>query len=154
MSDRFKPNTTVAAIIVWQDQFLFVEEYDQEKLVLNQPAGHIEAFESIENAAKREVIEETGLDVEFDYLQGSYYFYSEQIKTHYLRFCYVVDLTSVYQLRPQSSPNDPKITGLRWIPKSDIRAYEAQFRSPLVKLCLDDYFSNKRMPDTAIVTNL
>ena len=39
-ADQFKPNTTVAAVIVHQNKFLLVEERDDGKAVFNQPAGH------------------------------------------------------------------------------------------------------------------
>jgi phosphatase NudJ len=55
--NQFKPNTTVAAIIHYQDKFLLVEEYQDNSVVFNQPAGHLEKNESILSALKREVFE-------------------------------------------------------------------------------------------------
>jgi len=66
----FKPNTTVACVVVCQDKFLLVEEIDDGKVVFNQPAGHIEKDESLFDAAKRELYEETGLDLSPQYLLG------------------------------------------------------------------------------------
>lgn len=42
------------------------------RLVLNQPAGHLEANESLREAALRETLEETGWDVELTALLGIY----------------------------------------------------------------------------------
>ena len=41
------PHITVASIIKQDDKYLFVEEYVQNNLVINQPAGHLEENESI-----------------------------------------------------------------------------------------------------------
>ena len=45
---------TVAAIIEDQGRFLFVEEHSGGKLVINQPAGHVEAGETLPYAVSRE----------------------------------------------------------------------------------------------------
>ena len=78
MTEQFKPNATVAAIIHHQGKFLIVEEIDSGKVVYNQPAGHIEANENIITALKREVKEETTLDIASPvqiYQQGRIKFY-------------------------------------------------------------------------------
>ncbi|SVE09308.1 uncharacterized protein METZ01_LOCUS462162, partial [marine metagenome] len=59
---QWKPNTTVAAIIKKDDQFLLVEEKIEGKLVFNQPAGHLEKGETLIEAIKREVLEETAFE--------------------------------------------------------------------------------------------
>ena len=42
----WKPNVTVAAIVEREGRFLLIEEETDDGLVLNQPAGHLEADES------------------------------------------------------------------------------------------------------------
>ncbi|NQZ21946.1 MAG: hypothetical protein HRT53_07780 [Colwellia sp.] len=42
--EQFKPNATVAAVIVHQNKFLLVEEIENGKNVFNQPAGHVYQF--------------------------------------------------------------------------------------------------------------
>ena len=56
-SAQFKPNTTLAVVVVCQGKFLLVEELEQGKKVYNQPAGHLEADENLIAGAKRELQE-------------------------------------------------------------------------------------------------
>ena len=68
----WQPHITVATVIEDDGRFLFVEEVKAGRLVLNQPAGHLEANESLREAALRETLEETGWDVELTALLGIY----------------------------------------------------------------------------------
>ncbi|MEY3219037.1 MAG: hypothetical protein RIT27_394 [Pseudomonadota bacterium] len=56
---RWTPYITVAAIIEQQGRFLMVEERIGERIVFNQPAGHLEQHETLIDAVVREVLEET-----------------------------------------------------------------------------------------------
>ena len=53
----WKPHVTVAAVIERDGRFLLVEEYaDGQELVYNQPAGHLDARETLAAAAIRETL--------------------------------------------------------------------------------------------------
>ena len=69
---QWKPNTTVAAVIEKDGKFLLVEELIEDELVFNQPAGHLEKGETLLDAVKREVLEETTFDFEPKALVGIY----------------------------------------------------------------------------------
>lgn len=73
---RYKPNVTVACIIhaINADKYLLVEEWIDAKQCFNQPAGHLEAGESLLHACEREVFEETGLRLTPKGLVGIYQF--------------------------------------------------------------------------------
>ena len=58
---KWTPRVTVAAIVNNRDKFLLVKEKPDDKIVYNQPAGHLEDNESLLDAVKREVLEETGV---------------------------------------------------------------------------------------------
>ncbi len=75
---RFTPHITVATIIEDQGRFLLVEEMADGRAVFNQPAGHLEADESLIQAAIRETLEETGWDVEITALTGIYLYTAPQ----------------------------------------------------------------------------
>lgn len=56
-----RPAVTVAAVAERDGRFLVVEEHDSAgRLVINQPAGHLEPGEDILSAVMREALEETG----------------------------------------------------------------------------------------------
>jgi 8-oxo-dGTP pyrophosphatase MutT (NUDIX family) len=66
MNTRWRPNVTVAAVVYKNGNYLMVEEHPlgTEGPVLNQPAGHLEHGESLFDAVRREVLEETRWEVE------------------------------------------------------------------------------------------
>ena len=135
--NQFKPNTTVAAIIVHNDKYLLVEELENGKIVYNQPAGHLEADENLIDAAKREVLEETGLALEPEYLSGIYYFHRPELNLYFLRFCFVIELS--HQL--QATPLDNEIIATHWFTLDQIKEKALQLRSSMVLECIEDYLA-------------
>lgn len=147
---QFKPNTTVAAVIVHQDRYLFVEEVDNGVHVLNQPAGHLEANEHLIDAVKREVVEETGLTLTPDYLSGIYYFYRPELNLYFLRFCFVFELPEALETQPQ----DDEILATHWLSLAQLKSSSLQLRSPMVLECVEDYIAGKKMPLSMLKSNL
>jgi 8-oxo-dGTP pyrophosphatase MutT (NUDIX family) len=72
MTDVWKPSVTVAAIIEREGKFLLVEEETSEGVRFNQPAGHLDQGESLEQAVVRETLEETAHDFTPTALVGMY----------------------------------------------------------------------------------
>ncbi|GAA0822145.1 NUDIX hydrolase [Colwellia asteriadis] len=138
---QFKPNTTVAAIIHHQGKFLLVEEIEQGKTVYNQPAGHLEKGENLIEAIKREVLEETGLSLSPDYLSGIYYLYRQDVDLYFLRFCFVIELTSYLK----GKANDTDITATHWLSLAEIKAKTFELRSSMVLECIEDYLSGNKI---------
>jgi 8-oxo-dGTP pyrophosphatase MutT (NUDIX family) len=50
MTHTFRPSVTVAAIIERDGRFLLIEEETSDGIRLNQPAGHLDPGESLEQA--------------------------------------------------------------------------------------------------------
>ncbi|WP_286267238.1 NUDIX hydrolase [Thalassotalea atypica] len=147
---QFKPNTTVAAIVHCQGKFLVVEEIEHGKRVFNQPAGHIEANESLVCAIKRELKEETGLRLEPDYLSGVYYFHRSDLSLYFLRFCFVFELEE----QQAGTPEDDEILANHWFSYDEIIEKNDQLRSAMVLDCIEDYLSGQKMPLSMLKSNL
>ena len=84
----WKPSVTVAAVIERDGKFLFVEERIDGRLVLNQPAGHIDPGESLAAACAREVLEETAHRFQPTGLVGVYRWRYAAKDVTFLRFCF------------------------------------------------------------------
>ena len=81
----WRPDLTVAAIVQRDDRFLIVEERIRNRLVLNQPAGHVEEGESILAAVVRETLEETAWHFQPKHLLGLYQWRNEANGRSFLR---------------------------------------------------------------------
>ncbi|MCG9722230.1 NUDIX hydrolase [Shewanella sp. Isolate7] len=132
--ERYKPNVTVACVIASEDKYLMVEELIDGKLTYNQPAGHLEAFESLNQACEREVWEETGLSIQVQSLINIYQFQANE-DLAFLRFTYACVLNE--QLTP--APQDSAIRRALWMTYDEIAELKTQLRSPLVLQCIDDF---------------
>ena len=133
------PHLTVACVIKRDDRYLLVEEIKHNKTVLNQPAGHVDAGESLIDAAIRETLEETGWTVKIQSLLGLYRYYAQANQTHYVRVTFVAE--AVEQITDQL---DPDIVQAIWLSKEDIIKRQSQLRSPLVLENIIDYESGQQ----------
>src|SRR3954454_2694025 len=70
--DVWKPSVTVAAIIERDGKFLLVEEETSDGIRFNQPAGHLDPNESLEQAVARETMEESAYEFSPHILIGMY----------------------------------------------------------------------------------
>ncbi len=139
---RFTPHVTVATIVEDQGRFLLVEETADGRAVFNQPAGHLEADESLMQAAIRETLEETGWDVELTALTGIYLYTAPSNGVTYQRVCFAAKALQQrdnYQL-------DDGIIGPQWLTRDELAAQPERWRSELVLRCIDDYLSGERFP--------
>lgn len=138
--EQFKPNTTVAAVIVCDDKFLLVEEIENGKNVFNQPAGHIEAGENLIAAAEREILEETGQALSPQYLNGIYYYHRPELNLYFVRFCFVIELNTC----EQGTPQDDEILATHWLTYNELKKRKAELRSLMVLECIEDYLEQKK----------
>src|SRR5574337_1821594 len=88
MDRIWKPNVTVAAVIEQAGRFLLVEEETVAGLRFHQPAGHLEAGESLVQAAAREALEETAHRFRPESLVGVYQWPRPDGAVTYLRFAF------------------------------------------------------------------
>jgi 8-oxo-dGTP pyrophosphatase MutT (NUDIX family) len=141
----WKPDVTVAAVIERDGQFLVVEERIRGRLVLNQPAGHLEDGESLLQAVVRETLEETAWRFAPTALVGVYLWKSPRGMTT-LRFAFTGSIA-------QFDPNrllDPPVIATHWLTLEQLTARSARLRTTLVTRCIEDYLSGRRLPLEAI----
>lgn len=144
MNARWKPSTTVAAVIERDGRYLLVEEHTPEGLRLNNPAGHLDPGESPLQACVREVLEETAFDFTPTALVGVYLNRFRRTRTGdditYLRFAFAGQLGTHHGWRAL----DEGIVRTVWMTPEEIRATRDRHRSPLLLRCLDDYLAGQR----------
>lgn len=136
---RFTPHVTVATVVEDQGRFLLVEEMADNRAVFNQPAGHLEADESLIQAALRETLEETGWDVELTGVVGIYLYTAPSNGVTYQRVCFA---GKPVRQRPDH-PLDEGIIGPRWLSREELAAQPERWRSELVLRCIDDYLGGQ-----------
>jgi len=140
------PHVTVAAIIHREGKFLLVEEKDKtsDKLVINQPAGHLENNESFVDAVIRETLEETRWVFSPEYISGLYRWIHDNGET-YLRICFVGEIIKEH-------PELKLDTGIEraiWLTKEEVLEHK-NIRSPLVIESIKDYLDGKKYPISLI----
>jgi len=144
------PHITVASVIEEDKKYLLVEEYVQELVVLNQPAGHLEENETIIEACAREVLEETAYKVKVDYLIGIYQERERNSPDMWLRFCFKCTVENEIIDRKL----DKNIIRKVWLNKDDIVSPRYNLRSNMVLKCINDYESGQRYPNEVIQSSL
>jgi 8-oxo-dGTP pyrophosphatase MutT (NUDIX family) len=137
----WRPSVTVAAVIERDGRFLFVEERIDARLVLNQPAGHLDPGESLVDACRREVMEETAHRFEPEGLVGVYRWHYAPKDVTFLRFCFTGKI-----LGQEQRPLDKEIVALHWLTPDELKKRNAEHRSPLVQKCVDDFLAGRRYP--------
>ena len=152
MSNRWKPNVTVAAVIERDGRFLLVEERTSDGLRLNNPAGHLDPGESLEQACIRETLEETTFGFRPDALVGVYLTgptprvsapgAPDRAGITYLRFAF----KGVLGASDPGRRLDHGIVRTVWLSAQEIRASQARHRSPVLLQCVEDYLTGRSFP--------
>lgn len=142
MKELWYPHLTVATIVEMDNKFLIVKELSDGKIVLNQPAGHVDENETLLEAASRETLEETGWHVTIDSLVGFYMYTSPGNGTTYFRALFVATAQ-------EQEPNyklDEGIIEAQWLSLEELRQQTPILRSPMVLQCVEDYLAGRRLP--------
>jgi 8-oxo-dGTP pyrophosphatase MutT (NUDIX family) len=137
-----RPVVTVATIVARDGAFLLVEEQTRAGVRLNQPAGHLEAGETLVQAALRETLEETGYRVAPTALVGIYRWQAPETGATFLRFAFAGEIVA----HEADRALDDGILRALWLPYDELVARSAMHRSPLVLRCVDDYRAGARRP--------
>jgi 8-oxo-dGTP pyrophosphatase MutT (NUDIX family) len=138
----WKPDVTVAAVVERDGKFLFVEERSGGRVVINQPAGHLEDGETLLEAVARETLEETAWQFAPTALVGVYVWRPEHQSRTFLRVAFAGELGDHDPARPL----DRGILRTRWLSRGQLSEPRLRLRSPLVTQCVDDYLAGARHP--------
>jgi 8-oxo-dGTP pyrophosphatase MutT (NUDIX family) len=133
-------SVTVAAVIQHQGRYLLVEEETDDGIRINQPAGHLEADESILEATVRETLEETAYGFSPSALVGIYRWRHPVSRVTYVRFAFCGELG------PHRADRDLDHGILRtlWLTPEELRTCVPSHRSPLVLRCVEDHLAGRR----------
>jgi 8-oxo-dGTP pyrophosphatase MutT (NUDIX family) len=152
MTHTFRPSVTVAAIIERDGRFLLIEEETSDGIRLNQPAGHLDPEESLEQAVVREALEETAHEFIPEALVGMYMsrYHSKSRNTDitYLRFTFCGKAGRQFE-----QALDHGILRTLWMTRDELAACQERHRSPIVLKCVDDYLAGKRAPLELLYTD-
>ncbi len=145
--NTWSPHITVATIVPspTNDTFLFVEELDNGQTVINQPAGHLEANESLVEAAIRETYEETGWHVKVSHFLGIALYEAANGIT-YQRNTFLAKVIE----HDKNAILDEDIIQPVWLSYEQLLQQKAKWRSPLVKSSLQQYLNGYIFPLTAM----
>jgi len=133
---------TVAAVVERDGMFLLVEERIAGRLVLNQPAGHVENGETLRAAVIRETLEETAFTFVPEAILGVYLWGRGAGGPRFLRVAFCGRLTTHDPRRML----DTGIERVLWLPRSELVAGAAPPQIPMVLRSVEDFLSGIRQP--------
>ena len=137
----FKSHITVAAVIKRDNKYLMVREIANGIEVYNQPAGHWEIDETLEQAAIRETLEETAWDFAPESIVAIYRWKHPEKDEVYLRVTFAGEATDHH---PEQTLDDGILEAV-WMTREELAALpEIERRSAMVLQSIDDFESGKR----------
>ncbi|MCC5794821.1 MAG: NUDIX hydrolase [Chromatiales bacterium] len=139
-SSNLRLDLTVAAVVAERDRFLLVEEHAGGRIVLNQPAGHVEPGESLREAVIRETLEETAWHFEPEAIIGIYLWSPGHGEPSFLRVAY----TGRCSHHERNRALDHGIIRNVWLTRDQLQQQAARLRSPMVLRAVDDFISGQR----------
>lgn len=139
---NWAPHVTVATIVERDGRFLLVYEEADGKQVYNQPAGHLDPNETLQEAAIRETLEETAWHVKLTGVVGVNLYEAPSNGVTYLRTTFIAEVLT----RDTERALDTGIIEAVWLTYEEILERRAQLRSPMTLQIIDEYRAGRRFP--------
>ena len=141
---QWPPHATVACVVEKDGRYLMVEERDKQtgNMVFNQPAGHVEEGETLQEAALRETLEETGWQVELVAVLGLTLYRATAGGPTYLRTSFVARALDALE----DAALDPDIHAVHWLSYAEILDRSASMRSPIALAVIERHRQGIRYP--------
>ncbi|MFC3116617.1 NUDIX hydrolase [Cellvibrio fontiphilus] len=136
------PHVTVATIIEQDNRYLMVYEEADGQKVYNQPAGHLDPNETLQEAAIRETLEETGWTVELTGVVGVNLYTAPSNGITYFRTTFIARALSHDSQRQL----DTGIIEAVWLSYEELVARKHQLRSPMTLQIIEEYRAGRRFP--------
>ncbi|MET0355530.1 MAG: NUDIX hydrolase [Cellvibrio sp.] len=136
------PHVTVATIVERDNRFLMVYEDSDGKLVYNQPAGHLDPDETLQQAAIRETLEETGWTVKLTGVVGVNLYTAPGNGITYCRTTFIAETLN----HDPSLKLDTGIIEAVWLTYEEILQRKDQLRSPMTLQIIEEYLAGRRFP--------
>ena len=131
----WQPDVTVACVVEREGRFLMVEERVQGRLVVNQPAGHLDPDESLVEAAVRETLEETAWRVRPIGLVAVYQWRNPDDGAAVVRFTFAAEA----QQHEVGRPLDQGIERALWLSEAELMSGRHALRTPMVLESVRDF---------------
>ncbi len=138
----WKPHVTVSAIVEHEQRFLLVEERVDGRMVLNNPAGHLEPGETLLQAVIRETREEAAWEFTPEAVIGIYQWHHAPRDLTFLRVCYCGAVNG----HDPEQHLDEGIHRTIWMTRDEMLSARERLRSPMVLQAIDDYLAGTRYP--------
>lgn len=136
------PHVTVATIVERDNRFLMVYEDADGQKVYNQPAGHLDPNETLQQAALRETLEETGWTVQLTGVVGVNLYTAPSNGITYCRTTFIAEPVCHDSVRAL----DVGIIEAVWLTYEELVARKDQLRSPMTLQIIDEYRAGRRFP--------
>jgi len=141
-----RPELTVAAVVEREGRFMFVEERIRGRLLINQPAGHVEPGETLLQAVSRETLEETAWSFVPESMVGICLWSRAPGQQTFLRVAY----SGRCEAHDEHRVLDTGIERVLWLSRDELIARTPQLRSPMVLRAVDDCLAGRRYPTDLI----